>query len=204
MVNALNDLFKIGIADYEENIALPPIDAAKILASYDKEITKRNRVMAKYIERHKKIMTKAIDNNLLTKDFVRLDENQLEELYFHAYDFFQAKKYQEALNLFRFLILLDISQYRFLYGLGKTLQEMNYNLMAVNVFMLAVAIEPENPVPYFNVADCSIFIEDTVAALFWLEKTIEVCDEQEKYQSLKNRATIMRDNILEQLKQAVK
>lgn len=98
------------------------------------------------------------------------------------------KKYEEALDVFLFLVLLDHTKYDFWVGLGMMQQLCHRYEMAIDAYEVAAICDLLSPIPYFYLAKCLFAIHDRESSLEALNLAIETAGDQEEYYELKLQA----------------
>lgn len=117
-----------------------------------------------------------------------LSDNTLAECYRLGLLLLGDKKYEEALDVFLFLVLLDSTQYDFWIGLGMMQQLCHRYEMAIDAYEVAAICDLLSPVPYFYLAKCLFAIHDRESSLEALNLAIETAGDQEEYHELKLQA----------------
>ncbi|WP_330926863.1 tetratricopeptide repeat protein [Candidatus Sororendozoicomonas aggregata] len=74
-----------------------------------------------------------------------MSDHYLEAIYAMAYGHFSAGHYQDALNAFRYLSLLDHQRYLYLLGFGATLKEVAQYTQAIEVLKYANTRDKTDP-----------------------------------------------------------
>ena len=127
---------------------------------------------------------------------VQITPENMEAFYAFAYDFFQNGNFVKALDIFRVLFLLNNTEFRFIYGLSCTLQNMEYYMLAIRGFEIATAIEPENPSPSYKSSECFRSIGDDYSELLFLERAMNISGDKKEYEEIKTRSYLEFNAIL--------
>lgn len=98
-----------------------------------------------------------------------LDEVTLEGIYTLASYFYEQSNYDEASRLFSGLCALSPNERRYIFGLGATRKMQGRFEEAAELLGLAVALDVEDPVPSFYVAECLLKMGQSSEALGMLE-----------------------------------
>ncbi len=93
-----------------------------------------------------------------------MSDHQLNAIYAVAYSHFSAGHYQDALNVFRYLSLLDHQSYLYLLGFGATLKEVAKYTQAIEVLRCANMRNKADPRASVCMAYCLIALGRREAA----------------------------------------
>lgn len=93
-----------------------------------------------------------------------IDDAQLNAVYSLAFSYYSTGRYDEALKLFKFLVLFDHLSQKFWIGLGATQQMLKHYDEAIAAFAQASLLDIENPKPMYYAAICHIAKGDKVSA----------------------------------------
>ena len=200
MGNFLNDILDAGNNYTEEDIQFKQMDPSQIVEYFSKRSKSKRKELTEGIMEAHQLFYQA--NKELTKDF-QFEDRYLETLYTSAYDFYKEGLYVDAFNIFKLLILIDTLDYRFAFGLGLSLQQLKYFVLASKAFKIASIIRPTDPNPWYYAADCFISIDNKFEALLYLEHVVDLCCETKKYHSLKEHASLLFDKIITDCNNAI-
>ena len=115
---------------------------------------------------------------------------QIEGLYAMGYHYFEAGAYEEALKVFKPLVLLDSSTARNWTALGAATQMTGNYASALESFGYAAALEPENPRPFFNALECHIALKDHAKAKEAAEYIVATAGGKPEHAALVARAKV--------------
>ena len=122
------------------------------------------------------------------KSYARLTDEDLEAIYAVAHNQFTARKYDKAVDLFKFLCLYDHTEPRWFYGLGIARQHAGDYAGAVEAYGLATILDVENPRPQAQAGYCLLAMERWPEAQSALEGTLMVCGENPAHADVKRQA----------------
>lgn len=135
------------------------------------------------------------DKQILPKDAIGLNEEMIEGMYSFGYRLYNSGKYDQAIQLFRFLMLLDPTQPKFMLGLAACFHMQKEYQDAAAIYMICSILDIENPIPHYHVSDCYIEMQQPDLASLALEQCILRCGDKSEYVGIKNRAQVMLDAI---------
>ena len=93
-----------------------------------------------------------------------IDDAQLNAVYSLAFSYYSTGRYDEALKLFKFLVMFDHMSQKFWIGLGSTHQMLKNYDEAIKAYAQASIFDLENPKPMYYAAICYIAKGDKVSA----------------------------------------
>ena len=93
-----------------------------------------------------------------------IDDAQLNAVYSLAFSYYSTGRYDEALKLFKFLVMFDHLSQKFWTGLGSTHQMLKNYDEAIAAYAQAAILDLENPKPMYYAAICHIAKGDKVSA----------------------------------------
>lgn len=134
----------------------------------------------------------------LPKDALGLSNKDVNELYTKAYHLYNTGKYSEAIHLFRVLVMGDQSEPKYIMGMAACNHLMKEYKEASRGYTLASLLDPDNPIPYYHLADCSIHLKDPFAAMIFLEMTIKRAGKKEEYKAIKERSILALEGLKNQ------
>ncbi len=135
------------------------------------------------------------------KEALQVPEHQLENIYTVAFHKYQRGEYKQAEDLFRYLLAFDEHCYKYLLGLAASLHRQKEYASAARVYQLASLSCPVDPVPFYHAADCFLHTGDLDSALIGLDLTIRIGTANDKYTHMKERAQLIKDNIIKAQKE---
>lgn len=129
------------------------------------------------------------------KEVLQLRTEELESIYGVAYHKYRFGEYERAAALFRYLVLLDSTSYKYILGLAASLHRLEQYEPAANHYLLASFYEPGNPIPYFHGAECFLQIGKENLAINGLTLAIATAGDNEEYRELKERAKLIKNTL---------
>lgn len=131
------------------------------------------------------------------KEALQLNPAELETIYSLAYQRYQLGEYQNACDLFRYLLLLDNTSFKAILGAAASFDRLKKYEEAANHYLLASFYDPKNPVPYFHGALCFLQLGNGQMATNGLAIAIDLAGETAEYAQLKERAKLVKKNLNE-------
>jgi len=134
------------------------------------------------------------------KDAMGLSDDYVEGMYSFAYRLYTMGKYDQALQLFRLMVMLNPMESRYLLGLAACYHMLKDYDNASSSYMLCSILDPDDPLPYYHASDCFLQLEDLPMAYDSLRLCIIQSEGKPDYDQIKNRAEVS----MEVLKQTYK
>jgi type III secretion system low calcium response chaperone LcrH/SycD len=144
-------------------------------------------------------MEYAMKKEIMPKTALKISDETMEAIYSQAYALYNQGKYKEASYVFRFLMLLDLSTSKYVLGIAACLHRMKDFANAANLYFLAAALDPENPIPHYHATDCYIQLGFPALAIIALQMAINTCGDKPQYQVLKERAKLLQSGLKQQI-----
>lgn len=135
----------------------------------------------------------------LLRDFVGIDEPQMEAAYHYTTQLYQQKRYQEALTLFTFLNLHNQWESRYLMGMAGCAQMLGRFEDALSSYGVAASLAMSDPTPQYRIAECLIALKMREEAVETLRFVIDLADAP-AHIALRARAQAMRDWLMRETK----
>ncbi len=149
----------------------------------------------------KQIMEVALKKGIMPKQALQISDDTMEAIYTQAYTLYNQAKYRDASYIFRLLMLLDFTTPKYVLGLAACAHRLQDFTNAANLYFLCAALDPTNPLPHFHSTDCYIQLGATAIAAYSLELAIEAAGDQPQYESIRQRAELMKEALDKQLEQ---
>jgi type III secretion system low calcium response chaperone LcrH/SycD len=143
---------------------------------------------------------KEMAKGTLPKDIIGLNDEMVEGIYGQAYRLYNNGKYDDAIELFRLLIMMNPVESKYVLGMAACLHMNKHYKGAVDMYALCAVLDPETPIPYYHSYDCYLHMKDKLAACISLEMTIKKAGNQTHYQTLKDRAVLTLEGLKKELK----
>jgi type III secretion system low calcium response chaperone LcrH/SycD len=142
---------------------------------------------AKHDPEAQAILHKIFDENMLPQDAIGFTKEMMEAMYSQAHSLYSAGRYQQASEIFRLLITLNPTVFKYTFGLAATQQMMKEYITAVITYQLCALMELNNPLPHYYSSDCFLKLKDKAGAINALETAIKVAGDSKEYQMLSDR-----------------
>jgi type III secretion system low calcium response chaperone LcrH/SycD len=144
-------------------------------------------------------------NDMLMNDFVPqnalgLSDAMIEGMYGQAYRLYNSGKYAQARETFKFLVMVNSTEPKYLMGLGACYHMLKQYEGAIQTYMICGMLDPNNPVPHYHMSDCSIQLKDLGGAIISLEMAIQRAGVKPEYQALKDRAALTIESLKNEMK----
>lgn len=149
----------------------------------------------------KQIMEAALKKGIMPKQALQISDDTMEAIYTQAYTLYNQSKYRDASYVFRLLMLLDFTTPKYVLGLAACAHRLSDFTNAANLYFLCAALDPTNPIPHFHSTDCYIQLGATAIASYSLQLAIEAAGDQPQYQTIKQRAELMKEALDKQIEE---
>lgn len=123
-------------------------------------------------------------------DLAGITDEQFEALYAMAYRLYGSDQFEDAAKLFAYLGMNDPYDRRYTLGLGASQQMLKKWDEAIAAYTLCIALDVEDPVPAFHMAECVAGKGDLADAQTLMAEVVQRCKEPE-HQALKHKADAM-------------
>jgi len=134
--------------------------------------------------------TKQEGHPLSVGDFLGLTDGIVESIYGQAYRLYNTGKYEEAIEVFRLLLMVRASEPKFALGAAACFHRLKQYKSAIDSYIVMTMIDPETPIPFFHMSDCYIQMGDAISSLTMLQLAIEKAGDKAEFHVLKDRATL--------------
>ncbi len=148
-----------------------------------------------------KVVENMFQNGMMPKNALGISDQQAEQLYTQAYQLFNSGNYRAAMHLFDVLILLDVTQPKYMFGLAACRHMLGDFEDAADTYMGCAMLDPENPVPFFHASDCWMQLNEPHSALVCLRMTVRRSGDNESYATIKDRALLTIQALEKQLQE---
>lgn len=146
----------------------------------------------------KELTDKMFKQGMTPKDSMGVTNRFLENVYAQAYRLYNTGKYIEATHLFRFLILMDSTEAKYVLGLAACFHMLKEYRNAIQTYTMCAILDPKNPIPHYHSSDCFIQMKDYISAILCLELTIKYAGDKPEYAKMKERALLSLESIKKQ------
>lgn len=158
-------------------------------------------IEAKLVDRVLGIIDDVMEKGVPIREATKVSNEQINGFYSQAYRLYNAGQYQNAIILFRTLLMLDPSDGKFYLGLAACLHMMKEYKSALEVYTLAALMDSTNPLPYFHASDCMIKMGDIISAIAILELAITRAEDKPEFQMMKDRSLLMIESLKKEMTQ---
>ena len=117
-------------------------------------------------------------------------DRHYETMYAKAHQLYSLEQYEDAGKVFGFLCTNNPYDRRFMLGLGASLQMQGKWADAIGSYTMSVALDMEDPIPVFHIAECLSALGQTDDAKEMLAAVVERAKKPE-HQAIKQRASAM-------------
>lgn len=121
-------------------------------------------------------------------EVIGIDENENEAIYTLGYFKYSNGKYADALKLFQLVVLHDHLHRRGLKALGSCLQVLRRHEEAIKPLGLAMLLDPADPGPAFQIAECMLYTGKKENAVLILDKLVEEFGQADEHVEIINKA----------------
>ena len=140
------------------------------------------------------------EQGLLPKDAMGLSDDMVEGLYSFAYRLYNTGKYDQAVQLFRLLILLNPTSAKFMLGLAACFHMQKEYEIAATSYILCTLVDPKNPLPYYHASDCYMQLEKPDLAIAALEACLKKMEGKEEFSAIRDRVQLALDTFQEKVR----
>lgn len=124
------------------------------------------------------------------KEAMGLSDEYVEGMYSFSYRLYTMGKYDQSLQLFRLLVMLNPLEPRYMLGLAACFHMLKDYDNAASSYMLCSIVDPDDPLPYYHASDCFIQLEDFPMAYDSLNLCIAHTKDKQEYEKIKDRAEV--------------
>jgi type III secretion system low calcium response chaperone LcrH/SycD len=156
---------------------------------YDINDPKQKAELQKYLQEQ------VIEKKMSPKKAFKIPDQELEDVYAVAYQFYMSGEIKKALAMFKNLLTIDHRSYKFALGTALCCHELKEYSIALSAYLAAFMNAPTNPVPLFHSIDCWIELKDFNTALDTCTKVIQVAGDNPEYKALKEEATLLKKGL---------
>lgn len=145
--------------------------------------------------KYEELFLKIFEQEMLPKDAMGLSENVMESIYSFGYQLHKTGKFKEAAEIFKYLLQLDPSKTKYAIALGSCFQYLSRWQDAMGAYMEANLMDPDDPYPLTQIAECFIKLNCPKWALVCYKNAIERAEGISGYDQLKQRCLLMIDSL---------
>ncbi len=131
---------------------------------------------------------------------LRPSDRDLEKFYDLAYQLYKSGQYKSALPYFKMLNVIHPKHPKYVMAAAACCQMLKDYEPAIALYSIAAILDPQNPMPQYYIAGCSIKLKETFGALIALEMGVLRCTTPQ-YQAIKDRMEMMMTNLHRELEE---
>ena len=109
------------------------------------------------------------DGALTLSEMKGMTEGEVESIYAVGYNLASVGKYEDAVKVFRGLVMLDHLEKKHWYGLGAVYQQLRDFEKASQAYRVCMFLDFFDPKPEFHCAECCLALGDEASALGLLD-----------------------------------
>lgn len=146
----------------------------------------------------KELTNKMFKQGIPPKDAMGINNQVLEGIYAQAYRLYNTGKYSDATHLFRLLIMLNPTEFRYMLGLAACFHMLKEYKNAIQAYTMCAVLDPQSPIPHYHSADCFLQMKDPLSSMLCLELAIKRAGDKPEYAKVKERAVMSMESIKKQ------
>ena len=131
------------------------------------------------------------------RELRQLEESQIELMYQLGYSQYGSGHYKEALNVFRYLALLDHHDPRFFLGIGLSLYQLHQNAAAIPALNYAQKLDVEDPRPEICMTECYIRLKNRKMATKALAGAVKKIKQGKGWQKERKQAKQLKHYLIQ-------
>lgn len=155
-------------------------------------------------EKLKQITEDIYENGKAPYEAMGMNKDMVEGLYSFGYRMYNTGKYDEAIQLFRLLIMLDPTNPKFVLGLAACFHMKKDYENAASSYVLCSMIDMTDPIPSYHASDCYINLGKNDLAADALKLCLQRIGNRGEFDAIKDRAQITLDMLEEKQTQSKK
>ena len=116
---------------------------------------------------------------------------QINALYTNAYHLYKAGSYEEAMKIFRPLLVMDSTDNRIWMGFAACAQMLRQYDEALKGYGYASILDPENPKPFFHAMECHIALKNYSEAKVAGDYVVGVAEGKPEHEKMLARTKLL-------------
>ena len=147
-------------------------------------------------------ITKAVQDVLNGKPMYQVagwSKDQIDSLYSAAYHHYQTGAYEEALKIFKPLLVMNSTDNRVWLGYGATAQMLKDHEDALKAYGYASVLDPNDPRPFFHAMECHISLKNFDEAKTAGEYVVAITTDKPEHVKILARTQLLLKAIAEKL-----
>ena len=135
-------------------------------------------------------------NGMTPQEATGLDPKYLEGLYAQAYHLYNTGKYIDAAQIFRSLVLMRSTEFKYLLGLAACHHLLKEYENAIKVYTACSLINPQDPLSYYHLSDCHLQLKEYLAAYLCLKMTLKTAGDHPEFAKIKERSLLKLQSLV--------
>lgn len=147
-------------------------------------------------------ITKAVQDVLNGKPMYQAagwSKDQIDSLYSAAYHHYQTGAYEEALKIFKPLLVMNSTDNRVWLGYGAAAQMLKEHEDALKAYGYASMLDPLDPRPFFHAMECHISLKNFDEAKTAGEYVVSVTSDKPEYTKILARTQLLLKALAEKI-----
>ena len=116
---------------------------------------------------------------------------QINAVYTNAYHLYKAGSYEEAMKIFRPLLVMDSTDNRIWMGFAACAQMLRQYDEALKGYGYASILDPENPKPFFHAMECHIALKNYSEAKVAGDYVVGVAEGKPEHEKMLARTKLL-------------
>lgn len=147
------------------------------------------------VDLHREMLRKIFIEGIPAGEAMKLSKEFLEFVYAHAGNMFNAGKYEDAAQIYRFLRIYSPSDNRFAMALAACLHRQKKYKEAVDMYMLTYLLDKESFVPLYHMSDCFIQMNQPGAASIILQNVLKLIEGRDDLKIIRERVLLTVESL---------
>lgn len=112
---------------------------------------------------------------------------EMEKLYEEAHAYYEDDSYEEALIVFRWLVLFNVYEAKYWMGFGASEQLLERYEKGLHAYAVAALLDSDNPYPHYHAYECYMLLNNKEEADKALKLAYQRCDGKVAYEELNKK-----------------
>ncbi|MBW2067598.1 MAG: SycD/LcrH family type III secretion system chaperone [Deltaproteobacteria bacterium] len=147
------------------------------------------------------IVQKVVSGKSTLQIELGITDKELEAVYAIGYTQYVNGKYEDAKKTFSILMMFNPLNYKYCFSLASAFKMLNDLETASLFYLFSCSLDPENPEPHLQLAECLVQLDDLIGAKENFERAIQIAGDKEAYTAVKNRAKMLLEGVEAKLKE---
>lgn len=147
-------------------------------------------------------ITKAVQDVLNGKPMYQVagwSKDQIDSLYSAAYHHYQTGAYEDAIKIFKPLLVMNSTDNRVWLGYGAAAQMLKEHEDALKAYGYASLLDPNDPRPFFHAMECHIALKNFEEAKTAGEYVVAITTEKPEHAKILARTQLLLKAVTEKL-----